>query len=153
MTPYKNVTTVLQNTIKHVHTALPQNHQSFTFVQNYMSSFQNIQQRDNEPLVSSASSLKNYKKPFPLLFATIFYFILSGKRSSASLPASFSYSLSQVFPAFSSFDPIMEVVFTYLLPHFPVEHVSSGFCLTTQEWYRLLQSIKGETYRQKRKGV
>ena len=63
-----------------------------------------------------------------------------------------SVILSQVFPAFSSFDPIMEVVFTYLLPHFPVEHVSSGFCLTTQEWYRLLQSIKGDTYWQKRKG-
>lgn len=88
----------------------------------------NIQQHVTEPLVRCVQSLKNYKKPFSLLATVYLFHWGSSFAFQHILPHRFSCSLQLSSNNGSQFH-------RYHLPHFPVKHVSSGFCLTTQEWY------------------
>lgn len=133
MTAYKNVTTVLQNITEHnFHTALPQDHQSSSFVLNYMSSFQNIQQHENEPLVRSVFSLKNYKTSLFTCFCYCIFISFFPLRAAASLPASFSHSIS-LFSCFLQLSSNNGSCFHIPFTSFPSEACQLWFLPSTVE--------------------
>lgn len=90
------------------------------------------------------------------LHQTIFlsFFCCRSQKQQFCFPTHFTVQVFSRSPQLSSNNG--SCFYEYHLPHFPVKHVSSGLCLTTQEWYeptaghRGKKGELGEMYYQKR---